>query len=244
MYGIKLRQLRRQLGLTQRQLGTLCRVGGTTISMIEHGKRLPGRETLRRLQAVLGDLPPRPAKPLPTALSPSPAGDGLSGRSPLRRLRRRACGPNLSPAADSAGAQKSPTGETRWSFAESQYLSQPVTIGGGLLRGDENNSARGVGTQHQYLAHKIRDLPGREVDHPQHLYARQVLRAVVVGDLRRGLFYPDLRAEIHRELVGRAAGLGKRLRRQDGAHPDIQPGKIFECRQLFFHQMLISLATL
>ena len=207
MYGIKLRQLRRQLGLTQRQLGALCGVSGTTISMIEHGKRLPGRET-------------------------------------LRRLRRRACGPNLSPAADSAGAQKSPTGETRWSFAESQYLSQPVTIGGGLLRGDENNSARGVGTQHQYLAHKIRDLPGREVDHPQHLYARQVLRAVVVGDLRRGLFYPDLRAEIHRELVGRAAGLGKRLRRQDGAHPDIQPGKIFECRQLFFHQMLISLATL
>ena len=67
MYGIKLRQLRRQLGLTQRQLGTLCGVGGTTISMIEHGKRLPGRETLRRLQAVLGDLPPRPAKPLPTA---------------------------------------------------------------------------------------------------------------------------------------------------------------------------------
>ena len=63
MYGIKLRQLRRQLGLTQRQLGTLCGVGG----MIEHGKRLPGRETLRRLQAVLGDLPPRPAKPLPTA---------------------------------------------------------------------------------------------------------------------------------------------------------------------------------
>ena len=263
MYGIKLRQLRRQLGLTQRQLGTLCGVGGTTISMIEHGKRLPGRETLRRLQAVLGDLPPRPAKPLPTAelltllrgvspckgqdgpqASPSPAGDGLSGRSPLRRLRRRACGPNLSPAADSAGAQKSPTGETRWSFAESQYLSQPVTIGGGLLRGDENNSARGVGTQHQYLAHKIRDLPGREVDHPQHLYARQVLRAVVVGDLRRGLFYPDLRAEIHRELVGRAAGLGERLRRQDGAHPDIQSGKIFECRQLFFHQMLISLATL
>ena len=55
MYGIKLRQLRRQLGLTQRQLGTLCGVGGTTISMIEHGKRLPGRETLRRLQAVLGD---------------------------------------------------------------------------------------------------------------------------------------------------------------------------------------------
>lgn len=66
-YGIKLRQLRRQLALTQRQLGTLCGVGGTTISMIEHGKRLPGRETLRRLQAVLGDLPPRPAKPLPTA---------------------------------------------------------------------------------------------------------------------------------------------------------------------------------
>lgn len=65
MYGIKLRQLRRQLGLTQRQLGTLCRVGGTTISMIEHGKRLPGRETLRRLQAVLGDLPPRPAPPSP-----------------------------------------------------------------------------------------------------------------------------------------------------------------------------------
>ena len=230
MYGIKLRQLRRQLGLTQRQLGALCGVSGTTISMIEHGKRLPGRETLRRLQAVLGDLPPRPAKPLPTA--------------ELLTLRRRACGPNPSPAADSAGAQKSPTGETRWSFAESQYLSQPVTIGGGLLRGDENNSARGVGTQHQYLAHKIRDLPGREVDHPQHLYARQVLRAVVVGDLRRGLFYPDLRAEIHRELVGRAAGLGKRPRRQDGAHPDIQPGKIFECRQLFFHQMLISLATL
>ena len=65
MYGIKLRQLRRQLGLTQRQLGTLCGVGGTTISMIEHGKRLPGRETLRRLQAVLGDLPPRPPEPLP-----------------------------------------------------------------------------------------------------------------------------------------------------------------------------------
>ena len=67
MYGIKLRQLRRQLGLTQRQLGALCGVSGTTISMIEHGKRLAGRETLRRLQAVLGDLPPRPAKPLPTA---------------------------------------------------------------------------------------------------------------------------------------------------------------------------------
>ena len=67
MYGIKLRQLRRQLGLTQRQLGTLCGVGGTTISMIAHGKRLPGRETLRRLQAALGDLPPRPAMPLPTA---------------------------------------------------------------------------------------------------------------------------------------------------------------------------------
>ena len=35
MYGIKLRQLRRQLGLTQRQLGTLCGVGGTTITLID-----------------------------------------------------------------------------------------------------------------------------------------------------------------------------------------------------------------
>ena len=84
MYGIKLRQLRRQLGLTQRQLGTLCGVGGTTISMIEHGKRLPGRETLRRLQAVLGDLPPRPAKPLPTAELLTL----LRGRRPPRRGRR------------------------------------------------------------------------------------------------------------------------------------------------------------
>ena len=100
MYGIKLRQLRRQLGLTQRQLGTLCGVGGTTISMIEHGKRLPGRETLRRLQAVLGDLPPRPAKPLPTAelltlLRAKPAAaaapPGLRPEPlPCRRLRRGA----------------------------------------------------------------------------------------------------------------------------------------------------------
>lgn len=30
MYGIKLRQLRLQLGLTQRQLGALCGVSGTT----------------------------------------------------------------------------------------------------------------------------------------------------------------------------------------------------------------------
>ena len=67
MYGIKLRQLRRQQGLTQRQLGALCGVGGTTISMIEHGKRLPGPTTTHRLQAALGELPPRPAKPLPTA---------------------------------------------------------------------------------------------------------------------------------------------------------------------------------
>lgn len=67
MYGIKLRQLRRQLGLTQRQLGALCGVSGTTISMIEHGKRLPGPTTTHRLQAALGELPPRPAKPLPTA---------------------------------------------------------------------------------------------------------------------------------------------------------------------------------
>lgn len=63
MYGIKLRQLRRQHGLTQRQLGALCGVGDTAISMIERGERLPGRATLHRLQAVLGDLPPRPAKP-------------------------------------------------------------------------------------------------------------------------------------------------------------------------------------
>ena len=97
MYGIKLRQLRRQLGLTQRQLGTLCGVGGTTISMIEHGKRLPGRETLRRLQAVLGDLPPRPAKPLPTAeLLPRgggcvPAGGG-GGRGPPGPGRGRGSG--------------------------------------------------------------------------------------------------------------------------------------------------------
>lgn len=65
MYGIKLRQLRRQHGLTQRQLGALCGVGGTTISMIEHGKRLPGPTTTRRLQAALGELPPRPPSPCP-----------------------------------------------------------------------------------------------------------------------------------------------------------------------------------
>ena len=53
--------------LTTQRYPLLCGVGGTTISMIEHGKRLPSRETLRRLQVVLGDLPPRPAKPLPTA---------------------------------------------------------------------------------------------------------------------------------------------------------------------------------
>ena len=130
MYGIKLRQLRRQLGLTQRQLGTLCGVGGTTISMIEHGKRLPGRETLRRLQAVLGDLPPRQAPAHGGAAdpaagvspckgqdgpqaSPSPAGDGLSGRSPLRRLRRRACGPPIPatpPAFKNAKTPERPTG--------------------------------------------------------------------------------------------------------------------------------------
>lgn len=63
MYGIKLRQLRRQLGLTQRQLGALCGVSGTTISMIEHGKRLPGREPCagcRRYWAIC-----RPARPSP-----------------------------------------------------------------------------------------------------------------------------------------------------------------------------------
>ena len=90
MYGIKLRQLRRQLGLTQRQLGTLCGVGGTTISMIEHGKRLPGRETLRRLQAVLGDLPPRPAKPLPTAESLQGAGRAAGQPVPCGGRAQRA----------------------------------------------------------------------------------------------------------------------------------------------------------
>lgn len=106
MYGIKLRQLRRQLGLTQRQLGTLCGVGGTTISMIEHGKRLPGRETLRRLQAVLGDLPPRPAKPLPTAeLLTLLRGTGSAGEA---RCGGCAAGPAAHPSLPPRRLSKTP----------------------------------------------------------------------------------------------------------------------------------------
>lgn len=63
MYGIRVRELRRQRGLTQRQLGRLCGVSGAVIGQVERGERLPGRKTEQRLRAVLGALPERPAKP-------------------------------------------------------------------------------------------------------------------------------------------------------------------------------------
>lgn len=63
MYGIRVWELRRQRGLTQRQLGRLCGVSGAVIGQVERGERLPGRKTEQRLRAVLGPLPERPAKP-------------------------------------------------------------------------------------------------------------------------------------------------------------------------------------
>lgn len=63
MYGIRVRELRRQRGLTQRQLGRLCGASGAVIGQVERGERLPGRKTEQRLRAVLGALPERPAKP-------------------------------------------------------------------------------------------------------------------------------------------------------------------------------------
>lgn len=54
MYGIRVRELRRQRGLTQRQLGRLCGVSGAVIGQVERGERLPGRKTEQRQ---------RPAKP-------------------------------------------------------------------------------------------------------------------------------------------------------------------------------------
>lgn len=63
MYSIRVRELRRQRGLTQRQLGRLCGVSGAVIGQVERGERLPGRKTEQRLRAILGALPERPAKP-------------------------------------------------------------------------------------------------------------------------------------------------------------------------------------
>ena len=40
MYGIRVRELRRQRGLTQRQLGRLCGVSGAVIGQVERGERL------------------------------------------------------------------------------------------------------------------------------------------------------------------------------------------------------------
>ena len=63
MYGIRVRELRRQRGLTQRQRGWRGGVPGAAIGQVERGERLPGCKTEQRLRAVLGALPKRPAKP-------------------------------------------------------------------------------------------------------------------------------------------------------------------------------------
>ena len=67
---------------------------------------------------------------------------------------------------------------------------------------------------------------------------------IAAGATRPLMIEPEVAAEIHGETVGRAACLGEGLRRQNRPCPDLQPGKIIKTRPLFFHQMLISLATL
>ena len=66
MYGIQLRRLRLQRGLTQRELGALCGLSATSISMMERGERLPGRKSEQKLRLVLGTLPARPPHHIPT----------------------------------------------------------------------------------------------------------------------------------------------------------------------------------
>ncbi|MGH7866516.1 MAG: helix-turn-helix transcriptional regulator, partial [Candidatus Dormibacteraceae bacterium] len=45
---------RKQLGLTTRELASKAQSSHTTVSRLENGKQLPGRETLNRLAVIVG----------------------------------------------------------------------------------------------------------------------------------------------------------------------------------------------
>lgn len=50
----RIRELRKQRGLTMKQLGALVGLGESTISQYENGKRQPDNETLLKLSACFG----------------------------------------------------------------------------------------------------------------------------------------------------------------------------------------------
>lgn len=55
--GAEIRRLRKESGMTQRQLGDAIGVTHPAVSTLESGLRTPGLGTLRRLAAVLGVRP-------------------------------------------------------------------------------------------------------------------------------------------------------------------------------------------
>jgi hypothetical protein len=102
-------------------------------------------------------------------------------------------------------------------------------VGDGQARADQNHLAIGVGqAERQHLGHEFSDLPGRKVDHGQHLPAEQILRAVVARDLGRGFLDAEPGPEIDPELERRLFRLGKGLGLDDRADADVDAQKIVE----------------
>lgn len=56
-FAIKLRQLRRERGYTQKQLATLLQTAESTVGMYEQGRRRPCPEIMRKIEQLFA-LPP------------------------------------------------------------------------------------------------------------------------------------------------------------------------------------------
>lgn len=54
MLGEKIKHLRKEKGLTLKQLGEILNLGESTMSMYESGKRSPDYETLKKLAEIFG----------------------------------------------------------------------------------------------------------------------------------------------------------------------------------------------
>ena len=55
--GERIRQLRKEKGFTQKQLGDLCSMADSAIRRYESGRQNPKKETLQKIASALGVLP-------------------------------------------------------------------------------------------------------------------------------------------------------------------------------------------
>jgi len=94
-------------------------------------------------------------------------------------------------------------------------------VGRVRVRGEQGDVSGLCGrAQHEHFGLEARYPARGEVHHGHNLPARELLRAVELGDLRAGLAHAEF-SEVDPQLVGRIAGLGEGLRAQHGAHADV-----------------------